>query len=139
MLSAAGMISEGVKRPGGCYLMAYLGDMAIGVVGIEVRVDAALIRSLTVAEAMRGRGIGAALVAAARLAAHTRGARTLYAVVPEGEAAGYFRRFGFAPVSLEQALGALAGTFAEHLRQRPAESELRALALDIANDGVINR
>ena len=111
------------------------------MVGIEARVDAALIRSLIVVDTMRRRGIGAALIAAARTAAHTRGARTLYAIVPDGDSARYFARCGFAPAASEEVLKALAGTFtADYLRQRPNESaRLRPLSLDIANDGVIER
>lgn len=141
MLSAAGMPADGVEAPGGCYLMAYVGDDAVGVVGIEARVDAALIRSLTVADAMRRRGIGTALVSAARTAAHTRGARTLYAIAPDDDFARYVTRFGFAAVASEELLQALAGTFmADYLRQHPGEMErLRTLSLDISSDGVIHR
>ncbi len=141
MLTAAGMLADGVESPGGCYLMAYIGDEVAGVVGIEARVDAALIRSLVVVDAMRRRGIGAALVAAARTAAHTRGARTLYAIAPDDDSARYLARFGFAPAALEEGLEALAGTFmADYLRQHRDElARLRALSLDIANDGVIQR
>ena len=141
MLSAAGMLAAGVESPGGCYLIAYVGDAVAGVVGIEARVDSALIRSLMVVDAMRRRGIGAALVSAARTAAHTRGARTVYAIAPDSDSARYFARFGFAPAALEEVLEALAGTFmADYLRQHPDElARLRPLSLDIANDGVIQR
>jgi N-acetylglutamate synthase-like GNAT family acetyltransferase len=96
---------------------------------------------LTVVNAMRRRGIGAALISAARTAAHTRGARTLYAIASDGEAADYFARFGFAPAASEEMLRALAGTFmADYLRQHPDElARLRTLSLDISNDGVIQR
>ncbi|MGH7779640.1 MAG: GNAT family N-acetyltransferase, partial [Candidatus Binataceae bacterium] len=77
-LQAGNMIAAGVEWPAACYLMAFFGDDAVGVIGVEPKIDAALIRSLHVAEAMRRRGIGAALVAAARKAAHARGARTLF-------------------------------------------------------------
>jgi GNAT superfamily N-acetyltransferase len=141
MLSAAGMLAAGGESPGGCYLIAYVGDAAAGIVGIEARVDAALLRSLMVIDTMRRRGIGAALIAAARTAAHTRGARTLYAIAPDAASAGYFARFGFTPAVLEEVLEALAGTFiADYLRQHPDQSgRVRALSLDIANDGVIQR
>jgi GNAT superfamily N-acetyltransferase len=141
MLSAAGMLAGGIESPGGCYLMAYVGDAVAGMVGIEARVDAALIRSLIVVDTMRRRGIGAALLAAARTAAHTRGARTLYAIAPDDDSARSFTSFGFAPAALEEMLDALDGTFmADYLRQRPDESaRVRTLSLDIANDGVIER
>ena len=90
---------------------------------------------------MRGRALGAALIAAARTAAHTRGARTLYALAPDADASRYLERFGFAPSTMETLVAALAGTFVvEYLRTRPdARGRYRALALDIAHDGVIMR
>jgi N-acetylglutamate synthase-like GNAT family acetyltransferase len=89
---------------------------------------------------MRGRGVGAALVAAARAAAHTRGAHRLYALAHD-PADKYLARFGFAPVALSELLDALAGTFmADHVRTHPGElSGRRALCLDISRDGVIER
>src|SRR5260370_20997776 len=78
MLAQAGLTTEGIEWPAACYLVAYFGDDAVGVIGVEPKIDAALIRSVYVNESMRGRGIGAALVAAARKAAHTPGARHLY-------------------------------------------------------------
>jgi len=140
-LVAAGMLADGVDAPGGCYMTAYVGDRLAGVIGIEARVDAALIRSLMVAETDRHRGIGASLVAAARTAAHTRGARTLYALARDSAAARYFQRFGFASTTSERLIAALAGAFiVDYLRQRPDElARCQVLSLDIANDGVILR
>ncbi len=83
--------------PAGCYLLAYAGAEAVGVVGVETVVDAGLISILMVIEPMRRRGIGAALLAAARKAAHTRGARQLFAIASDS---GYLPRFGFAPISM---------------------------------------
>jgi N-acetylglutamate synthase-like GNAT family acetyltransferase len=141
LLAGAGRFAEGIEAPGGCYLLAHVGPAVAGVIGIEARVDAALLRSLFVAAPMRGRAIGAALIAGARSAAHTRGARTLYALALDDEASGYLERFGFAPSTMETLLAALAGTFVvEYLRAHPDElSQCRALALDIAHDGVILR
>ncbi|HSU90226.1 MAG TPA: GNAT family N-acetyltransferase, partial [Sporolactobacillaceae bacterium] len=78
MLAGAAMMTDGIEWPAACYIIAYNGDEAIGVVGIEAKIDAALIRSLYIKPEMRQRGIGAGLLAAARKAAHTRGARHLY-------------------------------------------------------------
>lgn len=141
MLAEGGRFAEGIEAPGGCYLQAFVGPTAAGVIGIEARVDAALIRSLFVATPMRGRAIGAALIAAARTAAHTRGARTLYAFAPDADAARYLERFGFTPSAMDTLLAALAGTFViEYLRARPEElAQYRALALDIASDGLVMR
>jgi N-acetylglutamate synthase-like GNAT family acetyltransferase len=141
LLSAAGMLAAGVDSPGGCYLLAYVGDEVAGVIGIEARVDAALIRSLMVTDSMLRRGIGTALISAARTAAHTRGARTLYTIAPTTDAARYFERFGFTSATPESLTAALAGTFmVDYLRERSdGLAHHRILSLDIANDGVILR
>jgi len=141
MLSAAGMFAGGLRAPGGCYLMAYLGDDVVGVIGIEARVDAAHLRSLLVAGPMRRRGIGAALFAAARTAAHTRGARTLYVLALDSDAARYFARFGFTPAPPASLIAALGGTFlVDYLGQSADElARQQIMSLDISNDGVILR
>ena len=111
----------------------------VGVVGVETIVDAAVIRSLAVVEAMRRRGIGAALVNAARKAAHTRGARRLYALGRRGEE--YLLRFGFERIAGTEMIDDLAGTFtADYLRAHPGElARMDPLRLDISRDGVIER
>jgi N-acetylglutamate synthase-like GNAT family acetyltransferase len=141
MLTAAGMSAEGVETPGACYLIAHVGDEVAGVIGIESRVDSALLRSLMVKQPMRGRGIGASLIAAARTAAHTRGARTLYALAPDNDAIRYLERFGFTSALPASLLASLSGTFTvNHLRDHPDElARQYPMALDIANDGVILR
>ena len=97
MLSGARMTTEGIEWPPACYIVAYFGAKPVGVIGVEPSLDAALIRSLYVVDEMRGRGIGAELVAAARKAAHTRGARSLYLF--SADAGDFFRRYGFVEVS----------------------------------------
>ena len=140
MLTAAGMTTEGITWPAGCYLVAYLGHESIGVVGIETKLDAALMRSLLVIEPMRRRGVGKALVEAARAAAHTRGARRLYCFTG-GAANDYLKRFGFEPASIGEVQTVLAGTFmVDNLRTQPDKaSQCRALCLDISHDGVVIR
>ena len=139
MLSGAGMITDGLEWPAACYLVAYLGIQLVGVVGVEPSLDAALIRSVYVLDAMRGRGIGAGLVAAARKAAHTRGARSLYLF---STAAGdFFKRFGFVEVPVAQLVTALRATpQVRYYQSRPDELEREvAWHLDISQDGVILR
>lgn len=139
MLAEAGMVTEGVGWPAGCYLLAFWGKDAVGVIGVEPMLDSALIRSLYVKDAMRRRGVGAALVNEARKAAHTRGARSLY--IFGAEAGAYFRRFAFTRVPVEQMVSALGGTpQVEYYKGRPDELTLEAAwFLDISNDGVIVR
>lgn len=139
MLSAAGMILAGIEWPSACFLVAWFGHEAAGVVGVETRVNAALVRSLLVVEAMRRRGIGAALLAAARKAAHTRGAKTLYAF--STGAGEFFRRFGFEPAPVDELVAALNGApQVEYYVARPEElAREAAWKLDISRDGVIVR
>ena len=139
MIESAGMMTEGIEWPAACYILVYNGDEAIGVVGVEAKIDAALIRSLYVKPAMRQRGIGAALLAAARKAAHTRGARHLYLF--STDAGSFFERQGFARAEVATVIAALRGVpQVEHYRARPDELAREvAYHLDISGDGVIER
>ena len=139
MLARGGLTTEGIEWPAACYLVAYFGDDPVGVIGIEPKIDAALIRSLYVDESMRRRGIGASLIAAARKAAHTRGARHLYLFTKD--AGGFFLRAGFEPAEIALAMSALAGApQVEFYRTHPEEFSCEAAYhLDISSDGVIER
>jgi N-acetylglutamate synthase-like GNAT family acetyltransferase len=139
MLTRAGMMTEGIEWPAACYIMAYVGDDAVGVIGVESKIDAALIRSLYVDESMRRRGIGTALLGAARKAAHTRGARHLYLF--STDAGGFFARHGFTAVAVEEVVATIPGVpQIEYYRARPEElARESAYHLDISGDGVIER
>ena len=139
MIASAGMMTDGIEWPAACYILAYHGDEAIGVVGVEAKIDAALIRSLYVQPAMRQRGIGAALLAAARKAAHTRGARHLYLF--STDAGGFFERQGFVRAEVANLIAALPNVpQVEHYCARPDELAREvAYHLDISGDGVIER
>jgi N-acetylglutamate synthase-like GNAT family acetyltransferase len=133
------MITEGIEWPAACYLFAFFGNDPVGVIGVEPQIDAALIRSLYVIESMRLRGIGAGLVAAARKAAHTRGAQHLYLF--SYEPGNFFMRLGFERTSISQLVDALTGVpEVEYYRARPEKlvQEI-ALHLDISRDGIIDR
>jgi N-acetylglutamate synthase-like GNAT family acetyltransferase len=139
MLARAGMMTDGIEWPAGCYIVAYLSDEAVGVVGVESKIDAALIRSLYVDESNRRRGIGGALLAAARKAAHTRGARHLYLF--STDAGAFFSRRAFERADIASVMTALAGApLVESYRARPEELAREvAYHLDISSDGVIER
>ncbi|MGO9449929.1 MAG: GNAT family N-acetyltransferase [Candidatus Binataceae bacterium] len=140
ILEQGGMTTDGIEWPPACYLIAFDGDGAVGVVGVEPMLDAALIRSLYVSESHRKRGLGARLVAAARKAAHTRGARTLY-LFAYPQLAGFFQRLGFTEIEEKQLIGALGGTpEVQYHQERPGQlaTEL-AFVLDISQDGIIDR
>jgi amino-acid N-acetyltransferase len=139
MLERGGMMTEGIEWPAACYIVAYMGDEAVGVIGVEPKIDAALLRSLWVNESMRRRGIGGALLAAARKAAHTRGARHLYLF--GAGAAGFFERHGFTAVAVADVIAAIPGVpEVERIRARPEELARQVgYHLDISGDGVIER
>jgi N-acetylglutamate synthase-like GNAT family acetyltransferase len=139
MLTRAGMMTEGIEWPAACYIVAYIGDEAVGVIGVESKVDAALIRSLYVDESTRRRGIGAGLIAAARKAAHTRGARHLYLF--SSDTGEFFERHGFKAVAVDDVIAAIPGVpQVEYYRARPEELAREvAYHLDISTDGLIER
>jgi len=139
MLTRAGMMTDGIEWPAACYLVAYVGDEAVGAIGVESKIDAALIRSLYVKESARRRGIGGALIAAARKAAHTRGARHLYLF--STDAGGFFRRHGFTTMAVADVIAAIPGVpQVEYYRARPEELAREvAYHLDISRDGLIER
>ena len=114
MLAAAGAGPEDHRQPGTCVLSAYSGDTPAGIVAITTSIDTGRITLLWVTETMRRHGIGAKLIAAARKAAHTRGARTL-SVSCRSDFSGYWPKLGF--------------------KQMPD----RTWILDISRDGIIER
>jgi hypothetical protein len=120
-----------------CWLAAFVGDTMVGLAGVETAVDAAVISRLAVPQSERG--VGAALVSAARKAAHTRGARRLYTL--GGEDAKRLESIGFERVEAAEMLDDLAGTaFADYLLALPGRAvQLVALRLDISRDGIIER
>ena len=120
-----------------CFLMAYWSDDPIGVAGLETQVDAALMRPLFVLQSMRRRGVGSALVRAVRVAAHTRGARSLYAIVPFARA-GYLARFGFAETGGAELVEAFSEILQQPLGSHP-HGPCRVVCMDISRDGLIER
>ena len=138
-LASAAMMTDGIEWPAACYILAYNGEEPIGVIGVEAKIDAALIRSLYVKPAMRQRGIGAGLLAAARKAAHTRGARHLFLF--STDAGNFFERLGFVRTDITNIVAALSGVpQVEYYRARPDELAREVVYhLDISGDGVIER
>lgn len=84
------------------------GDDLVGVVGLEVYGEAALLRSLAVAPGRRGEGLGGRLVDAAEAHARTLGVDTLYLLTTT--AADFFAARGFAVTDRAAVPEAIAGT-----------------------------
>jgi amino-acid N-acetyltransferase len=75
------------------FLVARDGDRVVGIVGLEPRGDAALLRSLAVAPERRNEGLGARLVDAIERHAGDNSIRTLYLLTTT--AADYFGACGY--------------------------------------------
>jgi len=95
------------------FLVARGDDGALlGTAGVEIHGDAGLLRSVAVAEAARGQGLGERLSRAAIDLAAERGVQAMYLLTTGAE--GYFPRLGFTRVAREEMPAALGAS--EQLR-----------------------
>ncbi len=99
LVREAGLAVPGVVEHLRSFLIAERDERPVGAIGLELRGDAALLRSAVVAPAERGAGVGGALVGAVLDLARREGVRTLYLLTTSAE--GYWTRHGFARVSRE--------------------------------------
>lgn len=81
----------------GDFVVAHAGDALIGVAGLEVCCDNALLRSVAVSTEWRSHGIGRALVTRVISDAEARGLHALYLLTTTAE--HYFPSLGFAATS----------------------------------------
>ncbi len=95
------------------------GDALVGVVGLEVCGEAALLRSLAVAPGRRGEGLGGRLVDVAEAHARTLGVDTLYLLTTT--AAAFFAARGYAVTDRAAVPDAIAAT-AEFAAMCPASA-----------------
>ncbi len=108
LLSACGLPVSDLSPAGGVHFLGCrAGGALAGVVGLELHGRAGLLRSLAVAPAHRGHGLGAALTIHAEEQARRLGIETLYLLTTT--AAGFFTRLGYsaadrrdAPVGIRQ-------------------------------------
>ena len=97
IVAGAGLPHEGVLDETSVFLVAERGSRVVGCCGLELYGDDALLRSVAVADAERGRGTGARLVEHAIADARGRGLASVFLLTTT--AAGYFPRFGFREVA----------------------------------------
>ena len=90
------------------FLYAAIDNEPVGVIGAVPCGGDALVRSLVVAAAHRGKGLGSRLVAAAESHAQDQGACGLYLLTLTAE--GFFRGHGYQPVAREKAPAAIRST-----------------------------
>jgi amino-acid N-acetyltransferase len=97
LLAAHTLPLDGVREALECFVVAEHEGRIVGVAGTERcgPGDHALLRSVAVADAWKGRGLGRALVTRAIADAESRGAKALYLLTTTAE--HYFPSFGFAP------------------------------------------
>jgi len=93
LLRAADLPAEDFADHLAHFLVARRGDTVLGAVGLELHGRDALLRSLVVAPAARGRGLGGRLVDRLAAAARRRGARRFYLLTTTAET--FFAHRGF--------------------------------------------
>ncbi len=100
LLTASGLPTDGVAEALPTFTVAVSGEDVVGVAGLEVRHDNALLRSVAVAPTWRSRGLGRALVTHVIADAEARGLNALYLLTTTAE--HYFPNFGFAPITRDE-------------------------------------
>jgi amino-acid N-acetyltransferase len=101
LLTAVSLPCEGVVEHFPHFLVAHQGGALMGVVGLEYYGASALLRSLAVAPASRGQGLGRALTTRALQAAREQGITQIFLLTET--AAEFFPQFGFTRIAREEA------------------------------------
>jgi amino-acid N-acetyltransferase len=100
LLERASLPTDGVDAKAMAnFVIAEHEDRPVGVVGLEVYRESALLRSVAVEENWRGSGVGRALIDRAFALTRERGIRDVFLLTTTAE--DYFPRFGFACISRE--------------------------------------
>jgi amino-acid N-acetyltransferase len=99
LLTVSGLPFDGVRDALEGFVVAQSGDDLVGVAGLEVCCDNALLRSVAVLPEWRSHGLGRALVTRVISGAEARGIRALYLLTTTAER--YFPTFGFQRIARE--------------------------------------
>jgi amino-acid N-acetyltransferase len=99
LLTASSLPFDGVGDALEGFVVAQSGDAIVGVAGLEVCCDNALLRSVAVSPEWRSHGLGRALVTRVISDAEARGLRALYLLTTTAER--YFPTFGFQRIARE--------------------------------------
>ena len=100
-------------------LVAREGGRIVGCAVVETYASAGLLRSVAVAQSLRGLGLGIRLTEAAIQLAQSRGIQALYLLTET--AADFFPRFGFRPIPRDEAAPAVRQSI-EFTRACPASA-----------------
>lgn len=91
---------DGVREALSAFLVAESGGALVGVAGLEVCCEHALLRSVAVVPAWRSRGLGCELVTRIIADAESRGIKALYLLTTSAER--YFPSFGFERITRDE-------------------------------------
>lgn len=100
LLSASGLPQEGFSGHLATAVVARAGQQVVGCAALELYSSAALLRSVAVAPAYRGRGLGQQLTLAALNLARTSGVTHVYLLTET--ASQFYPKFGFRAVERVQ-------------------------------------
>jgi amino-acid N-acetyltransferase len=96
LLAGSNLPTAGVAENLADFLLAENDNQLIGVAGLELYGESALLRSVAVAESWRGSGVGRTLIERALAVTRERGIKDVFLLTTTAE--HYFPRFGFACV-----------------------------------------
>ncbi len=109
LLGEARLPTQGVEPQAlGDFIVADREGELVGVVGLEIYRESALLRSATVDPRWRGTGVGRALIERALDLSRERGIQDVYLLTTTAE--HYFPRFGFCCVNRESVPEAVRGS-----------------------------
>jgi amino-acid N-acetyltransferase len=97
LLTASDLPLDGVREALSGFLVAEVDDVLVGVAGLEVCRENALLRSVAVEPEWRSHGVGRALVSRIIHDAEARGIHALYLLTTTAER--YFPSFGFRQIA----------------------------------------
>ena len=100
LLEESALPLDGVAESLADFVVAEADGALVGVAGLEVCREHALLRSVAVDEAWRGHGVGRALVARVVSDAEARGIAALYLLTTTAER--YFPSFGFTRITRDE-------------------------------------
>jgi N-acetylglutamate synthase-like GNAT family acetyltransferase len=99
LLTSSHLPLDGVRDAFPSFIVAEAGTDIVGVAGLEICCDNALLRSVAVHDGWRSKGLGRALVARTIADAEARGINALYLLTTTADR--YFPTFGFKAIARE--------------------------------------
>jgi amino-acid N-acetyltransferase len=127
LVRSAGLPLDGLEPALATAVVARDGAAVVACAALELYGDAALLRSVAVAQSRRGEGLGLRISQAALDLARDRGARRVFLLTQTAE--GFFPKLGFRRIGREEAQPAV-GRSIEFQSVCPASATVMALSLE---------